>query len=295
VASVQSKLFTIFLRLIHKKSFLGIQLATKRFQVFARNEPPAIVRKTCLVHKAQINGRNVITLQPLNKKPTDTHILYLHGGAYIQSFNKFHWRFLSFLVKNTGCTIIVPDYPLAPSFTYKDSIEMVSAVYEQLNSTVSTNNLILMGDSAGGGLALAFAQKLVNDHRTPPSQIILLSPWLDITLTNPDIDDLVAIDPFLEKKSLQTAGALFAGNADPNHYLLSPVNGSLRGLQQITLIIGSKEILLPDARKLKSIAEKTGVELNFYEYEDMVHGWMFLNFPESKKVRRQIVDLIVQS
>lgn len=186
----------------------------------------------------------------------------------------------------------MPDYPLAPEHTHRESFEMVTTLYKQLLSTVSADNLILMGDSSGGGFALALAQKLRDEQLIQPSQIVLLSPWLDITLTNPEITNIAGNDPFLEVEILRKAGNLYAGDVDAEHHLLSPINGPLEGLGRISLFIGSKEILIADARKLKAAAEAKGIKINYWVYEDMVHAWMFLNLPESKRARQQIIDLI---
>jgi acetyl esterase/lipase len=169
---------------------------------------------------------------------------------------------------------------------------MIGVLYNQLLQTVNANDVILMGDSAGGGIALALAQKMRNEKANQPGQVILLSPWLDITLTNPDIKDIDPSDPFLGKESLQQAGKLYAGDTNPDHYLLSPINGPLDGLGKVSVFAGTNEILVADARKLKSLAESRGVDLNYYEYANMVHAWMFLNFPESKRAKQQIIDLI---
>lgn len=270
------------------------QLAGKKLYQFDCPQPTFIVFQNCRVLKFQINGRNVFTLRPKANNSCNKHILYLHGGAYVQCFNKFHWQFLASLVKTVGCTITAPDYPLAPQHTHVESFEMATTLYKQLLLTVGSGNLILMGDSSGGGFALALAQKLKSETIVQPSQIILLSPWLDITLTNPEISKIAGNDPFLEVESLRKAGNLYAGDADAGHHLLSPINGPLEGIGRISLFIGSKEILLADARKLKVMAEATRIKINYWEYQDMVHAWMFLNLPESKRARRQIVDLILQ-
>jgi monoterpene epsilon-lactone hydrolase len=293
LASTQSKLFKTVLKLINKKSFLSKQLVARKFDSYACPEPPLRISQTCLVYKFQLNGRNVFTLKPKTKNNTGKHILYLHGGAYVQRFNRFHWEFLAGLVKRTNCTITAPDYPLAPVYTYNESFEMVSELYKQLISTENTDDLIIMGDSAGGGFALALAQKMRNEKINHPGQIILLSPWLDITLTNPDITDIDPHDPFLGKESLQQAGKLYAGNMNPDYYLLSPINGPLDGVGKISVFAGSNEILVADVRKLKFLAKSKGIDLNYYEYENMVHAWMFLNFPESKRAKQQIIDLIL--
>lgn len=283
-------MFTILLRLINKKSFLGRQLKTGRFNRFDCPHPPASFFNS--IDRKKLHGRNVFTLNPAKEHSSKSHILYLHGGAYVQCFTTPHWYFLSELIKETGAGITAPDYPLAPAHTYREAFAMVEALYKQLIITHDPSRLILMGDSAGGGFALALAQKLKNDLVPLPGRIILLSPWLDITLENPVINSINEVDPFLEKDSLQQAGKLYAGGTNPDHYLLSPINGPLDGLGKITVFAGANEILVADVRKLKSIAVSNGTDLDYYEYPDMVHTWMLLNFPESKKAKQQIIDLI---
>jgi acetyl esterase/lipase len=236
----------------------------------------------------------VFTLNPKNKKP-GKHILYLHGGAYVQRFVRFHWKFLADLVNAANCSITAPDYPLAPEFTYKDSFAMALEIYQRLVESSKSQDLIIMGDSSGGGFALALAQKIRNEGLNQPGLILLLSPWLDITLSNPEIVEIEPIDPFLEKGSLQRAGKMYAGTTKPDHFLLSPINGSLEGIGKVVVLVGTKEILVADTRKLKSIADKNRIQLDYYEYPDMVHAWMFLSFPESKKAKDQIIDLILNS
>ena len=293
MASTQSKLFHTVLRLINKKNSLSKQLAAEKFDGYTCPEPPSKISQFCHVDKFQINNRNVFTLKPKNNNTYGKHVLYLHGGAYVQRFNRFHWGFLAELVKRTNCTITAPDYTLAPADTYKESFDMVSKLYMQLVSTEDAGDIIIMGDSAGGGFALALAQKIKNERINQPGQVILLCPWLDITLSNPDIKDIDPNDPFLGKESLQQAGKLYAGDTDPDHYLLSPINGPLDGLGKISVFAGSNEILVADTRKLKSLAKLKGVDINYYEYPNMVHAWMFLNFSESKRAKQQIIDLIM--
>ncbi|MEI6947393.1 alpha/beta hydrolase [Paraflavisolibacter sp. H34] len=291
MASNRSKLFYFFLRLINKKRFLKRQFSLGRFDFFTCPKPPSEVFASCRVTETRLNGQSVFTLTP-QQNGSDKHILYLHGGAYVMGFVKQHWRFLALLVEQLKCTITAPDYPLAPKFTYSESFAMVVPLYKELVAKVGTGNFILMGDSAGGGFALALAQKMREERVAQPDQVILLSPWLDITLTNPDINAIDPLDPFLGIEGLQRAGKAYAGSAQPDHYLLSPVNGPLEGLGKISLFIGSREILAADARKLKQRAESQGIHLNYYEYEEMFHVWMLLNLPESRKARRQIMELI---
>lgn len=292
LASTQSKIATLLLRLLKKKSFLRRQLAANKFDRFNCPKPPKTVLQSCDVHEFFVSEKPVFRLKPKEGSKLPRHVLYLHGGAYVQGFTAFHWKFLAHLVKTTGCIITAPDYPLAPEHTYRQAFDMVLALYRQMMNEVG--GIILMGDSAGGGFALALAQQAREESLPQPRDIILLSPWLDITLDNPEISALEAEDHFLEKESLQQAGKLYAGDRDPDHYLLSPIYGSMEGLGRISLFIGTREMLLPDARKLKKLVQSKGMDINYYEYPDMFHDWMILDLPESKKARDEISKLIMK-
>lgn len=291
LVSTQSKLFITFLRLIRKKGFLKRQLAAGKPDFFDYPEPPSFFLNTCQIDKFRAGGRDVFKLK-YRGRSSRKHILYLHGGAYVQGFVKPHWLFLHELTKSTGCSVIAPDYPLAPASTCKETVAMVLDIYKQLISTVHCDDLILMGDSSGGGLALALAQELRNQHLAQPARIILLSPWLDITLSNQEIKRIDRIDPFLGIDGLLEAGKAYAGSTPPDHYWASPIYGSLKGLREIVVFVGSNEILVADTRKLRSLAVSEGITMKYYEYAGMFHAWMLLDFPESRKAKQQIINMI---
>ena len=294
MASLVSKAFIIFLKLINKKSFLKKQFDYGKFDFYTSPKPPQSLSNRCLIQHRTLHERNVFTLRP-KQHSTDKHILYLHGGAYVQNFVRQHWTFIGLLIDTLHCTITAPDYPLAPKHSYKDAFAMVVSLYKELIHHVLPSNLILMGDSAGGGFALALAQYLRTKNIPQPKQIFLLSPWLDITLRNPEILAIDPKDPFLGIEGLRRAGITYAGDADPESYMLSPINGSLEGLAKIHLFIGTRDILVADSRKLKVLLQEKGIAMYYYECEDMIHVWMLLNFPESKMAQGEIIRLIKEA
>jgi acetyl esterase/lipase len=239
----------------------------------------------------KINDRNVFVISPVHNS-TDKGILYLHGGGYIHNTIIFHWKFLKLLIEKLNCTVVLPDYPLAPEYTYEDSFKLVESLYKELIAQKGSKNIIFMGDSAGGGFCLALAQKMKNQNIDQPSKIILLSPWLDISLCNPDIKNIDPNDLILGVEGLRLAGKSYAGNTDVNNYLVSPINGPLEGLGKISIFIGTYDIFVADTRKYKTLCELKGVNIDYFEYEKMPHIWMLFDFPESKKAINEIVDLI---
>ena len=178
MASMESKVFNKILMCSALKKSLDKAFETGEFGKGTINEPPKRIFSEDYIEKNQIGVNNVFTLKPKNES-SGKYILYLHGGAYIQGFSMIHWRFLKHLIHATKCTIIAPDYPLAPNFTYIDSFKMLQPIYKKLVSKVGGKNVILMGDSSGGGFALSLAQSMKEEVPDYAKQIILLSPWLE--------------------------------------------------------------------------------------------------------------------
>ena len=291
MTSFESKALNTILRLSKIKSIFDHVLDQKNPKSEETNDVPKKLNTHLHVEKSQLNGRNVFALSPKLEGNT-THILYLHGGAYIHGFEKFHWDLIEKMIISTNCTVIAPDYPLAPRYTYKDSYEMVIPIYLDLVSKVGGKNIILMGDSSGGGFALALAQRIRDEGLENANQIILLSPWLDLSMENNDMLNIEHRDPILSISGLRRTGQSYAGDSSLQNPLLSPIFGSFEGLGKISVFIGSNDILEADTCKLRKIAQEKGVEINYQYYEDMVHDWMFFNLPESKLAIKQIIDLV---
>ena len=195
---------------------------------------------------------------------------------------------LAALVTDLNCTVIAPDYPLAPRHTVDDAFAMLDQLYRELLVTIQPENLVVMGDSAGGGLTLALAQKLRDDGLPQPAHLTLLSPWLDVTLVNPEVAPLVKQDPMLEPVSLKAAGLAWAGKRLPTDPLVSPIYGSLKGLAPISLFTGTHDLLFADCRKLQAQAAAQNIPIDYHQAEGMLHVWMLIPTPEAKLAVAQI-------
>lgn len=224
--------------------------------------------------------------------PDKRQILFLPGGGYIEQPLLWHWRFLYQLSQKLNGTITVPIYPKAPNHQYKESFDKVLPIYKDLLTKTSPENIVIMGDSAGGGFALALCQLLLKEGISQPGNIILLSPWLDIALRNPQIAPMIKMEPMLNLKLLRMAGKAYAGDTDTSDYLLSPINGPINGLGKISLFIGTHEFFLPDARKFKMLAKKQNVSINYFEYPKMNHVFPVLPIPEARLAMKQIINII---
>ena len=178
------------------------------------SKEPKQIEDTCQVETHEFIGRKVFVIKPKDGEKNEKKILYFHGGSYVAEASKDHWNFIEKIVTDTGSTLILPDYPLTPKYTYKDVFTMVKPLYKEILEEVKPENLILMGDSAGGGLSLALLEEISKENYAIPSKTILISPWLDVRLTNPKIDEVAPNDKDLNKEALKIAGVAYAGGEE---------------------------------------------------------------------------------
>lgn len=289
--SIQSKAINVLLRIMRMKR--TVNRMRQRVESGARtySEPSKRLHRKYQIAKRTINSHLVWTVAP-KQNASEKHVIYLHGGAYVNSFAPQHWDFMSKLVDMLGCTVTAPNYPHAPEHKVHDVFALMLPLYNELAASAGSANITIMGDSSGGGISLALAQRLREDGHAQPGHVVLLSPWLDATLSNPEIAEFDKIDPFLGVEGLKYGGEVYARDVDPKSYLVSPVYGSLKDLAPVTLFIGTRDILYPDCRKLRDKAAAEGVRLDYREYDQMVHNWMLGPMPEAKHAIAEIVETI---
>lgn len=151
-----------------------------------------------------------------------------------------------------------------------------------------------MGESAGGGLALGYAMSLRDEKKLQPNQLILLAPWLDVTMSNPDILEIDKNDKILGIKGLQMAGKSYAGQLETDNYKVSPIYGELSDLPKISIFVGTHDLFVADSRKLKNKAISLDIPMNFFEYPKMFHVWILANkLKEAKFAMDQIKSLVL--
>lgn len=259
------------------------------------NKRPARIRRK---HKKQfrithqeVSGRKVWTWQPREKVPAKT-ILYIHGGAYVHNLLRVHWHLIGELCRLTGSRLVIPDYPLAPEHHFADAYDFLDEVTRPILPE-AMEGVIFMGDSAGAGLALGYAQQLRDAGARLPEQLILYSPWLDVTMSDPLSREVQGVDILLKISGLTQAGLAWAGGADPKDPRISPLFGSLESLPPISFFSSTNDILIADAYRLQKQLDTVGVKYHFFEYPEMFHGWMaIVSMPEAQAVLRQTATLI---
>lgn len=234
------------------------------------------------------------TYELLGKNGHDNYtVLYIHGGAYWMNPVSVHWSFTRKIAERINGKIIFPIYPKAPTHSYKDVYDMILPIYKTLLEKNPKEKLIIMGDSAGAGFALAFCEQLKELNIEQPKDIILLSPWLDLTMSNEEItESLQKTDPMLNLRNLKFRGELYAKDLETTSALVSPLYGDITGLGKISVFIGTHDILLADCRKFKEKAEKENVSINYFEYPKMNHDFSILPTIEGKDSISKICEII---
>lgn len=255
---------------------------------------PKLIRLKAEVVKENIEGMDYYII---NRKEAEKNVvLYMHGGCYVNQPVYFHWKFIEQIAVNTDYTIYVPIYPKAPNCTYIQCYDKVLKLYLKIlgeDECCIDKNIAFMGDSAGGGFILAFAQYLRNLKIKNADNIIMISPWLDMSLENPDVKALEEIDPSLETYGIVQMAKMWAGGSTFDNFMLSPLKGSLDGLGKPTIFIGTHEILLPDARALRDKLSAKNIDFNYFEYPYMNHVFpLFPIIPEAKKAKKSIYKIL---
>ena len=249
-------LIRFLLRLLVKRLFgPGTQIATQR-RVLGWSARLALTARGVTRVDARWGRVAGETLVPPGAREDGAVVLYLHGGGYCVGSPAVYRALTSALAAASGLPVHVPDYRLAPEHPCPAALEDARAVYDEL--AASGRAVVLAGDSAGGGLALALAQSLWRDGAPGPAGLALLSPWADLTCSSPTHEQNDALDPMLSPAGLSRWAAAYAAGRDPADAACSPLRGVLTGLPPVLIQVGTDEVLLDDSLQLQGRIEAAG-------------------------------------
>jgi epsilon-lactone hydrolase len=197
-------------------------------------------------------------------------VLYLHGGAYCVGSPVTHRAITSHLARRTSARVFVADYRLAPEHPFPAAVEdAVDAYRALLRDGGSPQRIAIIGDSAGGGLAVATALRLRELGEPLPAALVVFSPWVD--LGDPDRGTAPAGEVMLSRAWTADCARLYLAGSGCSDPLASPINGDLRGLPPTLVQVGQDELLLADARRLHSVLAAAGVPVELQEYPRRWH------------------------
>lgn len=199
-------------------------------------------------------------------------LLWLHGGGYCVGSSRTDRAPAGQFAKTSGARVIVPDYRLAPEHPYPAALEDALAVYRGLlDAGIDMKTVVLGGDSAGGGLALALAITLRDEGLPMPAGLVLCSPWVDLRLVQESYTTRAKRDPWLSPDMLQNWASAYLGNTPAETPSCSPLLANLEGLPPALIQVGDREILLDDSVELDRKLAASGVSSTLHVYPHMWH------------------------
>ena len=247
------------------------------------------------VEQTQIAGVNVDWLRPKNARE-DKVLLYLHGGAYVIGSPRTHRQLVSHTARAAGVVAVLPDYRLAPEHPFPAAIDDAVAVYNGLlASGFKPEDIIISGDSAGGGLSVATLLQLRHAGLPMPAAAVLLSPFLDVTGSGESATTRADRDPWFDVADLHVVAAYYCPDeSEWQNPLVSPVFANVAGLPPMLIQVGDDEILLSDSTRLAKKLEAEGVAVELEVWPHMWHVFqMFIRkMPESGAAVRKIAAYI---
>jgi triacylglycerol lipase len=240
------------------------------------------------VKHTEFEGMPVLTFTP--PRPTDRVVVAIHGGAYVGGATIFHWWTYTDMARRTGATVVVPDYTLSPAGTAETEVPRTADFISQMIDERGAENVSVLGDSAGGGLALLAIQELVRRDLTKPGRLVLLAPWLDVSMSDPrsaSVDD-----PLLDVANLTKYGKLWAGGLDTQDPLANPLFGSLEGLPPTAVYCSSRDLLTIDTLRLQDrvLAEDIS-NVTFRLRQGLLHDFViYAPLPDARAERTNLYN-----
>jgi acetyl esterase/lipase len=246
--------------------------------------PPKRLDRTVELSVRKVNGWPLYTVTPRGTL-SGKRALYCHGGAGYLEIMAAHWQLIARLATSTGTQFTVPIYPLIPASSAATVIPVITDLVAALVDDVGAQNVTLMGDSAGGSMALAVALRLRDRGLPAPHRTILISPALDLAFDNPAMAEIAPRDPMLGMPGLRVVAPLWRGELALDDPMVSPLYGDLDDLAPITLFSGTRDVFNCDTRRFVRKAADAHLRLDYHEAPEMLHVYPLLPIPEAREAQ----------
>jgi acetyl esterase/lipase len=225
-------------------------------------------------------------------------MLYFHGGGYVAGSINSHREYCVRLARASKTRVLLIGYRLAPEHPFPAALEDAIKAYQWLISTeeILPKNLVIGGESAGGGLTVATLLKLRDENMELPVAAVSLSPFMDLAVTGETVKTKVDVDPLTTQELLELDSNLYLAGEDARNPLASPLYADLKGLPPLYIQVGSAELLLDDSIRFVDTAKAAGVDVKFEIWDDMIH--MFQMFaamaPEGQDGINKIGEFVLE-
>ncbi|MES2734580.1 MAG: alpha/beta hydrolase [Bacteroidota bacterium] len=291
--SLQSRLLKYFVRKrVEKAKSQQWNLENKRRQI---DDMAKRVKLPAGTYSETISANGIPCEWVKTLKSTDSHtLLFLHGGAYIRGSLHSHRGLAARLADASLGRALMVDYRLAPEFPFPTAVDDVISVYQWLVKRVPTKKITFVGDSAGGGLALAAILKLKEEKLPLPAAAVLMCPWVDLECSNESYVSQAAFDPIYTKEELLEAAHMYYQQAPARNPFVSPLYADLKGFPPMFIQLGTHDLRLGEGKLLAEKATAAGVKVELDVWDQMIHNWQ--NFgnqlPEAGKAIQKAGEFI---
>lgn len=223
-------------------------------------------------------------------EPTST-LLHFHGGGFRLGWARTWLNYASDIAIQANCRVVVPTYRLAPEFPYPAALRDALDVYDKLHTS---GTVTVGGDSAGGALAVSLAMMARSHSMTRPAGLVLMSPWLDLSVTAKSYTDNSEKDAMFSANAAREAAAAYLGVASAYDPIASPFHGDVVGLPPTIIFVSGSEVLLDDSINFAQSLSDHGVAVELFVAENMPHIWpiILLNQDQTKDARKNISGFI---
>jgi acetyl esterase/lipase len=295
MTSFQAALIKNSMRLVQRVMFrlnINQDLNTQRKMIAGLNAPPKLP-ETYQVEALTANGVEAEWLYH-QQAPQDKVVLDIHGGAFILGSIAMQRKFVYNLARVSGARCLSVGYRLAPEHPYPAGLEDCLSVYRWLlEQGFSAQNILVVGDSAGGSLALALTLALKDQGLPLPNALVLLSPCTDLLGTGASIKTKANLEAMLPPNVLDVTQKLYTNYQNLDHPYVSPLYGDYHAFPPMLIHVGTDEILLDDSIRLAEKAQQAGAAVQLKIWPGMFHVFTtFDNLPESKQSLREMGDFI---
>lgn len=237
----------------------------------------------------ELGGVRGLTFAPETDAREGT-VLYFHGGGYMIGSPSTHASLTSHLAAFGRVTVHSMDYRMAPEAPFPAALDDgVTAYRALLGLGIQPERVVIGGDSAGGGLALATAMRARDEGLPAPAGLYLISPWSDLTLSGESYTTRAERDPMVTREGLTGMAAAYAGGTALSDPGVSPLLGDLSGLAPMLVQVGDEEVLLSDSTGLAEKVEAAGGAVTLEVFPEMVHVFQFFH-PFLSVGRQAIAD-----
>lgn len=287
--SLQMRAIGLYMR-VSRKRVLADPTAGPRLLAAPKGsrEPKASTMTGLHVTQHEIAGfTHVAVARPGVERYAVPTLIYLHGGAFVSTITEHHWRLIAQLARELDVAVLVPMYGLAPEHTAAEAHDLVSALLQRCVD--DGRRVYLMGDSAGGNLALVAAQRAAARGWDCVAGVTVMAPWLDLSMSNPELDRMERIDPWLARAALRDVARAWADGTPLDDPEISPLFGDFAGLPPIDIWIGDRDISLPDAQLLRDAVAQAG-RVTYREEPGALHVYPLLPTPEGRRARAELVE-----